>query len=213
MNGKILVDMTVDDRPLSGSSKFLLKRWTEHTIYAKSGSYNRTDNPKYNFYSTSSVYLYDYIVVSEKYFSDIVYTASYSNFDPGEVGAHFPANKWVHNANTFKQTPNLTTNNYVLTSSKTNGVDPSDPSFQFIYDTYVRVDNGAYFELVKGYPRNHFTHKRDLFSLYNVENYVRNRQTVSTTIGEDGLEDGSSPVQTTQVGNVNLVQTTNVVNY
>jgi hypothetical protein len=78
--------------------------------------------------------------------------------------------------------------------------------------------------VVGGYQRNHFTHKRSFFSLFNMTiygkergivtsgSYKRNSQTISTTIGETGLEDGSSPVLTIQVGNVNLIQSDNVIN-
>ena len=226
MNGKILFDMTVEDYPIYGGSKYLLKRWKRNVIYSKSGSYTHNDNIKENFYASSSTYLYDYVVVSKKFFESIVYTTPTNNSVPAVYMDQQPPGyaQWTHNAYTFKQTPNLTTNNYVLTSSTPNNVPPNLPGYKFIYDTYVQVDNGEYFEIVKGYPRNHFTHKRDLFSLYNIVSYeiinqtvtptlyIRNRQTVDNTVGIDGLEDGSSPVQTTKVGNINLIQTTNVIN-
>ncbi len=162
--GEIFFDSTRETRPLYGQSKFLLKRWKKYSIYANSGSYSRTDNPRNHLYSTSSVYLYDYVVVSTAGFNLIV--ASGSAAAAGE----------------------------------------------------------EYFEVVGGYPRNHHIHKRDLFSLYKLttygkENgeitsgsYRRCQQIITSTIGENGLEDGSSPVQTTQVSNLNLIQSDNVIN-
>jgi hypothetical protein len=218
--GEIYFDMTVEDHPIISGSKFLLKRWTKQTIYSKSGSYNRTDNPIENLYVTGSVYLYDYVVVSKDWFDSMVYTASFDSNVPGSVGNYSPSNLWTHNINTFKTSPNLLTNNYQLTASK-----PETAPSKFDYDLYSQIDDGTYFEIVMGYPRNHYTHKRGLFSLYNITTYglvnkvvtygtyLRNRQTTSTTVGPDGLEDGSSPIQATQVGNLNLVQTDNVINH
>lgn len=223
MNGEIFFDMTREDHPLMSGSKYIFKRWKKYTIYSKSGSYVHTDNPSSNLYMTNSIYLYDYVVVSKNCFNSMVYTQSMANSDPLYDNADgYPTgyNGWVHEPNTFKNTSNLITNNYYLTSSGTT----TDPSM-FIYDTFIRTDKDTYFEIVKGYPRNHFNHKRDLFSLYNIktygienkiitsDSYFRNRQTIDTTIGSDGLEDGSSPVQTVQVGNLNLVQTDNVINH
>lgn len=254
MNGEIYFDMTKDQYPISGSSKYLLKRWTKHSIYTKTGPYVRgvyqrsgsyqysnhslgtsscyytnypypsggtyytqSNNINENLYSSSSVYLYDYIVVSDKWFYDLVYTASFSSSVPMNKGGIYPRGcLWVHSPNTFKTSPNSITNNYVLTSSRTFG----PPVFGFyFYDTYLQVDDGVYFEIVNGYPKNHFIHKRDFFSLnkyitYGYPGYYyRNRQSVDTTIGEDGLEDKSLPVQSVEVGNLNLIQTDNVINH
>lgn len=218
MNGEIYFDMTEQGHPVMDSSKCILKRWTRHTIYSKSGSYNRTENPTENLYKTNSIYLYDYIAVSKDFFATLVHTESQDTFVPGSVGNHDKTTTWTHYPNTFKSSPNMATNNYTLTAS--NFIPPNT----FTYDIYVKIDTGMYFELVNGYPRNHFTHKRDLFSLYNTkkleklekstsEIYYRNRQTSNSTVGIDGLEDGSSPVQATEVGNLNLVQTDNVINH
>lgn len=43
---------------------------------------------------------------------------------------------------------------------------PGDPTYQERMKTPILWDDGTYFEIVKGYPRNHFSHKRHLFSLY-----------------------------------------------
>jgi len=164
-NGTIAFDMVENDKPIFGETKYLLKRWTKYSIYAKSGVYNRTENPLEDTYVSSSVYLYDYVIAGS---ADFYNSASLSLIEKTE---------------------------------------------------------NVYFETASSYPRNHFTHKRSLFSLYDVTlfegsgilptsvgTYKRCSQNITTTIGEDSLEDGSSPVQSTDVGNLNLNQGDNVIN-
>ena len=43
------------------------------------------------------------------------------------------------------------------------------------------------------------------------ERYVKSRQTEITTVGEDGLEDNTIPVQSINVSNINVVKTDNVL--
>jgi hypothetical protein len=217
-NGRIPFDMTRDTHPIESGSLYLLKRWKRYSIYAKSSSWNRTDNPVDNLYCTNSVYLYDYVTVTSDFFNSIAYTASVVDGTPGNPGSEFGLGyTWTHYPNTFKNSPNAVTNNYLLTG-EFNGL-------RWIFGhPVILIDDGEYFEIVGGYPRNHFTHKRDLFSLYSLVTYglqdgvvtsglyLRNQQRIDTTIGQDGLEDGSSPVQTVQVGNLNLVQSKNVIN-
>jgi hypothetical protein len=244
--GEIAFDMNRREHPTGSQAEYLLKRWKKYTIYAKSGSYNRTENPLDNFYSTSSIYLYDYVVVSEDFYSSIVYTASFVDTTPAEFGSEVGVTEWQHRAYTFRSSSNAITNNYLLPynplASLSSSVLPHRPYYGYVlipdsppliedtpdYRTYVSTpiyrDMGEYFEIVGSYPRNHFTHKRDLFSLYKLTtygkdagiiisgSYHRNQQTLSTTIGQDGLEDGSAPVQATQVGNLNLIQSDNVIN-
>ena len=197
-------------------------RTTNPTI----GTYFRENNPpSENLYQTNSIYLYDYVVVSDKFYYNNVYTASVvdttASFDSDWVSGDVNTSYWNHRAGTFKNTPNSTRNNFQLTYN---------PTLSLVYthryyaDPYVFTDNGEYFELVIGYPRNHFSHKRELFGLYRIQTfgkingvittgtYRRNSQTITTTIGPSGLEDGSSPVQSTLVGNLNLVKTDNVIN-
>ena len=217
-NGRIPFDMTRHIHPSASASNYLMKRWKKYSIYKKSGSWNRTDNPKQNLYDTSSVYLYDYIVVNDSFFYSIAYTASIVDGTPGNPGSEFGLGfTWTHYPNTFRNHPNAVTNNYFLTG-EFNGL-------RWIYDKpAIFLDDGTYLEIVGGYPRNHFTHKRGLFSLFNVTtfgtqggvvtsgSYRRNQQTIGTTIGTNGLQDGSPPVQITQVSNLNLIQSTNVIN-
>jgi hypothetical protein len=270
MNGEIFFNMLEQQHPISGSSKYLLKRWRKHTIYSKSGSYTRGNgpraglyptmsgittqwvpfvdtscNPTTDLYQTNSIYLYDYVVVTDKFFYDSVYTAftidTTPNLDGDILNTNYvPINKWKHQPNTWKNSPDAITNNYVWrynanastwlgrsawgTTPKEEYTSP-DPNYNILMATPIYRDDGTFFEIVRGYPRNHYTHKRHLFSLFSMRtygmvnhsitygSYVRNRQTITSTVGQDGLEDGSAPVQSVQVGNLKLVQTDNVINH
>jgi hypothetical protein len=231
--GEIIFDMNVKDHPIGTQSEYLLKRWRKFTIYAKSGSYNRTEVPSENLYSTSSVYLYDYIVVSKEWYSNMVYTASFVDSTPAEYAAEVGSTAlWEHRAGTFKNSPNATVNNYQLQYNidASTYIFPYRPRYGYcpLYPSFIPSviysNQDEYFEIVRGYPINHFTHKRDLFSLYGLVTYNKSngvitngyykrcQQTISTTIESDGLEDGSLPVQTIQIGNLNLTQGDNVIN-
>jgi len=219
--GEIVFNMNAEVKPTGSASQFILKRWKKYSIYAKSGSHNRTDNISQNLYSTNSIYLYDYVAVSREWFHSVVHEDTVINTIPADRGSEVFPNSWRHNMNTFIGSPNATSNNYLLTY---NALD----SAIYMRNVYklpsIQTDSGEYFEVVGGYPRNHLTHKRSLFSLFSTPTYdkvdgeivngyyKRCRQLISTTVGEDGLEDGSSPVQSTQVGNLNLIQGDNVIN-
>jgi hypothetical protein len=218
-NGKIPFDMNVDVHPSGSQAYFMIKRWKKYTIFAKSGSWNRTEIPSENLYATASIFLYDYVVVTADWFNQNVYTASFVDNVVGSPGSEASATEdlWTHEPNTWRNSPNATVNNYTM-PTEFNGLR------NVTQDTKIFSTVDEYLELVKGYPRNHFTHKRDLFSLYKLTSYgkqngavtsgsyYRNQQTIDTTVGVDGLEDGSAPVQSVQVGNLNLIQTDNVIN-
>jgi len=221
MNGEIYIDMTVQEYPTSGSSYFLLKRWNKYNIYSKTGSYNKSENPSENIYQSASIYLYDYVVVPSDYYNELVYTSSYIDSTPSFDSDWVPSeNGWLHKKGTFKNTPNLITNNYKLTYDPTLSTAFGRP----VYGTpYVYTYNQTYYEIVNGYPRNHLTHKRLIFALYTtkvIKNdiindnqlYIKNRQTNLSTIGLDGLEDGSEPIQSFEVGNVSLYKNDNIIN-
>ena len=230
--GEIFFDMTKDSHPLYGKSMFLLKRWKKYSIYAPSSSYTRTDNPWDTLYSTSSVYLYDYVIVTSDWFNSIVYNTETIDSTPSNETDQSPPDLWIHRESTFRSSSNATTNNYQLTYDPEKSAPLGDVSINGVVGQgrpvhgppLIFTDSGEYFEIVGGYPRNHFTHKRDVFSLYQVRtygkeariitsgSYKRCQQTITSTIGEDGLEDGSSPVQITQVSNLNLIQSDNVIN-
>lgn len=219
-NGQIPFDMNLQAHPSGSKSYYLIKRWKKYSIYSKSGSWDRTENPNTNLYATASIFLYDYVLVSDTWFNQAVYTASFVDSTIGSPGSEASPTQdlWTHFANTWRNSPNATVNNY------------TQPTFfnglRNVTDTVkIFSEVNDYFELVSGYPRNHFTHKRDLFSLYNLVSYGihngavtsgsyrRNQQTIDTTVGMDGLTDGTPPIQTVQVGNLNLIQTDNVINH
>lgn len=281
--GEIFFNMNREPHPIVGRSEYMLKRWRKYTIYAKSGSYVRSDNPseismcsssirsltnsstytipdspKANVYSTNSIYLYDYIVVSDYFMFTNVYTSSAVDTTPA-ASASYTATIggtafFSHNPNTWLNSPNAIYNNYLLrynplasiqknfpvygldsTFSPNVFPDPPVPSnisssaqYQAWVSTPIYRDDGTYFEIVRGYPRNHYTHKRNKFALerfmsYGLTgnvmvgrtvtsaSYRKGMQTLDTTIGLNGLNDGSDPVQSTQVTNIDLIQSDNVI--
>ena len=260
MDGEIYFNMFKEPHPIYGSSGFLLKRWQKYTIYAKSGSYVRSENPselaihsssirqmtatsyytipdspKANVYSTNSIYLYDYVIVSDTFFLNSVYTASSIDSTPAEINNYAGGNRWHHGENTWINSPNTIFNNYILRYNPNAsvvrgypvyGYDPiysGTPQYTTLMKTPIYRDDGTYFEIVRGYPRNHYTHKRGYFSLerftrYGIEDgnvisefYRKGMQTSKTTIGPNGLSDGSPPIQTTRVTNIDLIKSDNVI--
>lgn len=237
MIGEIYVNMIEQDRPLYGSSSFMLKRWQKFSIYSKSGSYNRSDNLTSNQYQSCSIYLYDYVVVSKNFYSKIVYTASIVDNTASINSDWVSGEMWNHREGTCRNTPNSITNQYVWRYNSLASAIASHPvygyapeyytdggSYDQLMKTPIYINENLYYEVVRGYPRNHFIHKRDIFSLFRQRavkktsvgetycSYVRNRQDNTTTIGEDGLTDGTEPIQIFNVGNVSLYKTDNVIN-
>lgn len=283
MDGEIYFNMFREPHPIYGRSEFLLKRWKKYTIYAKSGSYVRSDNPsevsvhsssvrrmtatsyytvpdspKANVYSTNSIYLYDYVIVSDTFFLNNVYTASTIDTTPASfdnyAGDMSGTASFRHYTNTWHNSPNARANNYLLRpnplasdfetnvnllpSASVYGNDPAyspvppllPPFNTLTADQYIALmnipiyrDDGTYFEIVRGYPRNHYTHKRGYFALERYTSYGKigrlitsasyrkGQQTNATTIGPNGISDGSDPVQTTQVTNIDLIKSDNVI--
>ena len=274
--------MLREPHPIVGRSEFMLKRWRKYTIYEKSGSYVRSDNPsevsihsssvrmlankpsytmpdspKANVYSTNSIYLYDYVLVSDKWIFNTVYTASTSDSTPAGIesyiGTFNGTASFSHSANTWLNSPNAIYNNYLLRPNPlattyrgfpVYGLDPgyvpsvvpsppfsstsASAEYQAWVNTPIYLDDGTYFEIVRGYPRNHYTHKRNKFALerfmsYGLAgnvmlgrtvtsaSYRKGMQTAGTTVGLDGLSDGSDPIQSTQVTNIDLIQSDNVI--
>jgi hypothetical protein len=216
VTGQIPFDMIHQTHATGSEKYYLLKEWNTYTIYNKSGPWIRTSTPKENTHSTNSIQLYRYVSVSGDYFNSVIY----SDATKDDTISNIPVedNKFTHNPNTFKNTPNQSRND-IKVSSLFNGVRTLlDPA------TYRRTNPTSIFEIVSGYPRNHYTHKRSIFSPYKVRSlgdengtlksgsYIRSQQTAETTVGVDGLGDNTFPVETTEVGNVNLVQSDNVIN-
>jgi len=219
--------------------------------------YEEPSNILDNKYQTGSVWLYDYVVVSQDFYYKYVYTESVENQDPSVEDDYVEGSNpplWKHEAGTWKNSPNSIYSNYIGYKTKT-GNNYIYPINTFLTAAYGRRVYGyvegfkeddeeytqrmktprfssdeCYFEIIKGYPRNHYSHKRHLFSLYSYNTigklrknydgtisfeegvYIRNQQTTKTTVGQDSLEDGTPPVQSFQVGNLKYVQTDNVIN-
>lgn len=269
MDGEIYFNMFREPHPIYGKSEFMIRRWTRHTIYFKSGSYARSDNPnqisilssslrqrkdgvtwypvpdspKANVYVTGSIFLYDYVVVSDTWFMQNVYATPTIDATPAPTwsyaGGGISSSVFTHYSNTWKNSPNARTNDYLLRpnpeASNWAGYDvygPISPSVYVSptpgYDDLMKIPifratDGTYFEIVRGYPRNHYTHKRgylclDRYMSYGrigrqitSASYARGRQTVATTVGPTGLGDGTLPVQSTQVSNIDIVKSDNVI--
>lgn len=243
---EIYFDMTMDDRPIYGKNKYLLKRWTKHTIYFKKGQKVRSANIHEDLYDSTSVYLYDYITLTEEAYKNLVYIEDTIDTTPAEYGTEDGSKEWRHRKNTFKNSPNATVSNYELKKNRGASIakrrdiygpcSDYSPSNQTLIELNLEdskpliKNENVYYEIITGYPRNHYIHKRSLFSLYLLNSidtkniptdditlskgglYLRNRQTSNSTIGRNGLEDGSLPVQTTIVGNVNLISGNSAIN-
>ena len=222
LTGKTSFDM-IHELNASGSQKYyLVKKWNNYTISHKSGNWIRTSSPVENTYVTNSVQLYEYVLLPEAFFKSLVYEELTEDTTTSEVLSATDVTKFVHYPNTFRNNPNTTFNNISVTQRQ----QPYSP-FRYEYDPVVGkqyvVGNGV-FEITCGYPRNHYTHKRHIFSPHStqqlgkdgngniVSKYTRSQQTISTTIGLDGLADGKPPIQTFEVGNINFIQADNVIN-
>jgi hypothetical protein len=111
-----------------------------------------------------------------------------------------------HKANTFINTPDQNFSNVKAKQPTTIN--------KTLFDIYM-ASGSMYFELGNGYPRNHYTHKLQQFSKckygdYTAKIFVKGRQSVDSTINENGINDGSLPVWTSDTSNVNI-STTNII--
>ena len=241
-----------EPHPIYGRSEFMLKRWRKHTIYSLSGSYTRTETPgpfmayshSYqvgynpptmsfykpgNSYSTNSIYLYDYVIVSDTFFFNSVYTTPTIDSTPAldsyfMWGINYTAS-FMHYPNTWKDSPNSIFNNFIYTYNPTLSLPiwQGGEGHDVYTEPVIYRDDGTYFEIVRGYPRNHYTHKRGYFALerfisyglgagnVTLASYRKGMQTAATTIGPNGLSDGSDPVQTSIVTNIDLIKSDNVI--
>jgi hypothetical protein len=202
---------------------YLMKTWDKFEYNAKSGEYVRSNNPGADSYDTASTYLYKYIVVDERFMNQYVHfyneiTTSVIPNNPSQVITIIGSDTYYkHHANTFKNTPNQIFSNTVASFI------PGYPPLVFPTSfTIVNTPATQYFELIRGFPRNHFTHKATQFSknkyaryinqLYNII-YVKSRQTIDTTINTGGISDGTFPVESFNVSNVNVKNSSNVIQY
>lgn len=220
-------DMNVEEHFSGSYPHFLLKRWTKYTAYYKTGNWTRTNDLSDNLYQTGSVWLYDFISVTKPFYSSVVYTSSVWETSgsvgstPSNIYADMPDFSYFHGINTMVGTPNQKRGNIQGTKVRVGPPSSTDYSFE---SPYYYLPSEQYLEVFNGYPRNHYTHKRGYFAperytklgtgknMRNVvSQYTKGRQTVSTTINEDGLEDGSLPVETIVVSNVKITPGDNVI--
>jgi hypothetical protein len=201
---------------------YMMKVWEQFSYYAKTGEYVRSNNPGENSYNSASTYLYKYIIVDERFMNENVHfynniTTSIVPEDPSylvnTVGGN---NYYVHKANTFKRTPDQTFSH--VSASFTSG----NPFINATSFDIVLRPTTRFFELVTAYPRNHYTHKatqlsKTRYPKFVTENsssiYVKGKQTIDTTINESGIDDGTFPVQSFNVSNVNVKNSANVLQY
>ena len=132
----------------------------------------RIDDPSTNEYDSASYYLYKYVIVNESYmrnliyFTDEIYEPQYNPLDVssgvintnvyGYNGLTYGA--YTHKVNTFINTPdNMVSNISAPISSISNYQLP-------IPIVNLGIKPGSYFELVRGYPINHYSHKMKQFS-------------------------------------------------
>jgi hypothetical protein len=201
---------------------YLMKVWSKYDYNAKTGEYVRSNNPKENTYQSASTYFYKYIVVDERFMNEKVHfynniTTSIVPADPAyNVTTITGNNYYTHKANTFKNTPDQTFSH--VSSSFTTG----NPFINPISFDIVLMPVVEFFELSIGYPRNHYNHKSTQFSksrypkfITESENsiFVKGKQTIDTTINENGIDDGTLPVQSFNVSNVNVKNANNVLQY
>lgn len=190
---------------------YMLKVWDKYDYFAKTGEYVRSTNLKDNFYNSASVYLYNYILVNEVFMRRLVYfydgyaygTGSNLSVDPS---TNYSYPEYLHKINTFIGTPDQRVSNIYATN-----IDVFDPTLFNI----ARHPRNAYYELAGGYPRNHYTHKMMQFSKTQHSSvdviYIKGRNSIDSTVNGEGITDGTSPVQSFNTSNVNVVNSSNVI--
>ena len=145
------------------SSVYALKRWKKY-------KYSSTIDTHLDY--SASTYLYDYVTLPKNEFYNLIYSASSTNNVPV---LNSGAGPWTHYPNTFKSSSNSITNNTVPV--------PAQVGNLILYTASVQETNGEYFEIVGGYPRNHYSHKRNIFS-----NYISSNANLSTTYKKSEID-------------------------
>lgn len=168
---------------------YLMKRWKKY---------------QYSHSPSASAYLYDVITISQELFERLIYqTQTGSLTDISDISIGSPP--WLHRADTFKETPNQTVSN-TFVGSVLGGV----------LNSYTSVYGKEYLELVKGYQRNHQTHKRNTLSAEkypaNGNLYIRSRVTSTNTINASGINNNTDPIVVVNTGNVNIISAKNRIN-
>jgi predicted phosphodiesterase len=189
----------------SGSShRYLVKNWTKENTWVKKGGYSKPQTSE-----SQSVYIYKIEPWNDSVYESLVFTSSYSMKVDGNVFSNPNLSMYSPNYTitddgyifnfsnrTFKKSPNVKYNNVFYKSRQKD-------LFSFEYYNTTQLLN-QYYETFSGYPRNHLTHKKVFLSR-------KSKQTQDTTIGEDGFQNGSLPIESIVVSNINVVKTDNVL--
>ena len=191
--------------------------------YISGSTSNFYENPNGNDYGTASVYLYKYVIFDERYMRNLIYFTDLMNMSIYNSASlsytyDYGTSTYLHRANTFYGTPDKKISNInssvIPDFSVPNFMDwtsVNPVSFNINLNT-----SPQYFELVSGYPRNHYTHKMQQFSkskygTYNKEIFVKGKQTIDSTINIQGINDGTYPVQSFGTSNINVVNNSNII--
>jgi len=193
---------------------YIVKVWEKFYYYAKTGNYVRSDNPKENLHSSAFVYLYKYVIFDEYYMRNLVYFTNGISLPPYDVNDisynyDYGINSYLHKINTFIGTPDKSVSNVLAIENILTQFNKTD------FDLGLSTTS-KYFELASGYPRNHYTHKLQQFSknkygTYNNDIFIKGRNTLDSTINTNGINDGTYPVQSFGTSNVNVVNSSNVI--
>jgi len=195
---------------------YILKVWDKYDYFVKDGPYSHSDIPLEDTYASNSVFLYKYLVVDEFFMRSMVYYTDLifiSRYNPSDVSNFYSAGNYLHRVGTFINTPDQKVSNVSASAGPTWPANPLDFTLKL-------MAGNTYFEVAQGYPRNHYTHKMERFSkskhpkydtLYTNTIYVKGKQTIETTIDSTGINDGTYPVVSNNVSNVNVVNSGNVI--
>lgn len=193
---------------------YMVKVWDKYNYFAKSGEYAHTENPADDTYDSASVYLYKYVIFDERYMRNLIYFTDLINlyvYDSSSMAYNYDglANAYLHRANTFLGTPDQRVSNVSASAN------PSTPVLKTSFNISLSPTI-QYFELVSGYPRNHYSHKAQQFSkakygTYSNGIFIKGKQTINSTVNMNGINDGTYPVQSFNTSNMNVVNGSNVI--
>jgi len=194
---------------------YMIKIWEKYYYYAKTGEYVKSSNPLDNTYDSSSVYLYKYVVLNEYYMRNLIYFTnliSLPMYNSSDISYTYNSiiNSYLHKSNTFLNTPDQTVSNVIAVPNALT------PITKTIFDLNLNPDSFQFFELARGYPRNHYTHKLQQFSkkkygTYYQTIFIKGQQTSNSTINTNGINDGSSPIESSNVNNMNIINSSNII--
>lgn len=226
-DGRFLIDadhgVNYPESFFSGSNRgghpilyYMMKVWDKYYYYSKMGEYVHSESPSDNKYDSSFVYLYKYVIFDEYYMRNLIYFTDQINlsvYDTSSISYNYDGstNSYLHRVNTFLNTPDQIVSN-INASYKVPGYPPGyTPNYKLNINP-----TSQYFELINGYPRNHYSHKLQQFSkskygTYSQGIFVKGRNTINSTINEDGISDGSYPVTQFNTSNVKIVNVTPVI--